>query len=81
MSSPDRYGPAHRRQRAALRPQVEAGLVLCARCGERIEPGSDWDLGHVDGSAEYAGPEHQACNRATMTHAQQARTDHTSRVW
>jgi hypothetical protein len=55
--------------------------VLCARCGERIEPGSDWDLGHVDGSAEYAGPEHQACNRATMTHAQQARTDHTSRVW
>ena len=30
---------------------VEAGMARCARCGELIEPGTPWDLGHV-GSTE-----------------------------
>jgi hypothetical protein len=47
-------------------PMVEAGLTTCARCGEPIEPGEAWDLGHVDGDpTQYAGPEHARCNRAT----------------
>jgi hypothetical protein len=55
---------------------VVAGSVLGAgalsvveRCGELIEPGTPWDLGHVDGDrTRYAGPEHRYCNRATATH-------------
>lgn len=81
MASIERYGRAHRRHRAAVAPQVEAGGVLCARCGQPIVPGEPWDLGHVDGRDDYAGPEHRACNRATMTHARQARTDGTTRNW
>ena len=37
---------AHRAKRKALAPAVAAGLYNCARCGERIEPGEPWDLGH-----------------------------------
>ena len=81
-SHAERYGPAHRRRRAALRPSVEAGLAVCARCAKPIAPGEPWDLGHVDGrEGEYAGPEHRACNRATMTHARQAKVAKTSRDW
>lgn len=32
--------------RAAWAPRVEAGLVVCWRCGLLITPGQDWDLGH-----------------------------------
>ena len=39
-------GP-HRRMRKELAPLVAGGLVNCARCGEPIEPGTAWDLGHV----------------------------------
>jgi hypothetical protein len=65
-----RYGRPHRRVRAWWKLQVERGEVDCARCGVRIEPGEEWDLGHVDGGGarEYAGPEHRRCNRATVTH-------------
>jgi hypothetical protein len=46
---------------------VEAGMVRCARCGEVIERGAPWDLGHVDATqgTVYSGPEHRRCNRAT----------------
>ena len=42
-------------------------MVRCARCGELIEPGPPWDLGHVDGTERqvYSGPEHRRCNRQT----------------
>jgi hypothetical protein len=43
------YGAHHQALRERLRPQVEAGEVLCARCGKIIEAGTPWDLGHVDG--------------------------------
>ena len=59
-----RYGPAHRRLRALWASRVAAGVVECARCGEMILAGDAWDLGHVDGTLSYAGPEHARCNRA-----------------
>src|SRR5262245_50201316 len=60
------YGQAHQDLRRRLAPLVAAGLAECARCGERIDPADEWDLGHVDGDrTRYAGPEHAACNRAT----------------
>ena len=44
-----KYGQArHRRTRKALVPVVAAGGVNCVRCGEPIEPGTPWDLGHDD---------------------------------
>ena len=58
------YGMAHRRMRERWRPLVESGNALCARCGYPIEPGSPWDMGHVEGSSsEHSGPEHVRCNR------------------
>jgi hypothetical protein len=60
------HGHAHRMLRRQVEPSVLAGRARCVRCGERIRPGEPWDLGHVDGDkSRYAGPEHQACNRAT----------------
>ena len=62
-----RYGPAHRRLRAQLASRVRAGLAVCARCGEPIDPREPWDLGHAPGGGPraYSGPEHARCNRAT----------------
>lgn len=61
------YGSNHQRLRAAWAPRVAAGGVRCHRdtCGELIQPGQAWDLGHVDGTGkrQYSGPEHASCNR------------------
>ena len=69
--------------RAEWARRMAAGVVKCARCGEVIRPGEDWDLGHVDGTLAYNGPEHARCNRATKTH--RAERDEwlprTSRIW
>jgi hypothetical protein len=65
---------------------VEAGIVGCARCGQIIEPGTPWDLGHVDGTERtvYSGPEHRLAkdcpagsNRATERHKRRK----VSRQW
>jgi len=65
MPANPRYGWRHIRTRERWKPLVERGEVCCARCGLLIEPGTPWDLGHVDGASdrEYAGPEHASCNR------------------
>lgn len=64
------YGYQHKKLRKQWALQVATGAVPCARCGELIEADAKWDLGHVDGDrTQYAGPEHRACNRATLTHA------------
>lgn len=61
------YGGRHKQLRRTLVGVVAAGGVRCARCGEEIVPGSPWDLGHDDADrSRYTGPEHRACNRATM---------------
>lgn len=62
------YGAEHQRLRQLWAPRVATGAVDCARCGQPIRPGEQWDLGHVPGSGRrlYQGPEHRRCNRATM---------------
>ena len=71
------YGTFHKNLRRAYALKVDAGLVDCARCGKRIEPGAPWDLGHDDHDrSRYTGPEHRACNRATN-----GRRPKTSREW
>jgi hypothetical protein len=68
--------PRHRKTRKEWAPLVAAGLVNCARCGDRIEPGTKWDLGHDDQMPQYhSGPEHSKCNRGAP------HQNVTSRVW
>ena len=86
MASP-RYQRAHQDERRRWAPEVEAGLVACARCAGPIEPGAPWDLGHVDGGGptDWAGPEHRACNRAVWRNRERAQLDvirpGPSRAW
>ena len=82
------YGQKHQAERERWRPKVEAGGINCARCGQPIEPGRPWDLGHTDDRSGYRGPEHRRCNRvaggrngAAVTHAQHAKPVRTSRNW
>jgi predicted kinase len=60
------YGYHHRQVRAAVKPHVDAGEATCWRCGNRILPGTPWDLGHDDEDrTRYRGPEHRDCNRSS----------------
>lgn len=82
----DGYGYAHRKLRKDIAAYVDAGFANCWRCGQRIERGSDWDLGHDDDDrSKHKGPEHRACNRATAgrrTDQQPSAPDvDTSRRW
>jgi len=60
MSTTSRgYGNSHQKLRKALAAAVEVGAVCCSRCGELIEAGEKWDLGHDDHDRSvYTGPEH-----------------------
>src|SRR5689334_19563531 len=60
------YDTGHDRLRKQWAVKVAANLVDCWRCGEHIEPGEPWDLGHDDGDrTQYCGPEHAyRCNRS-----------------
>ena len=60
------YGSQHQAERQRWLPLVKAGRVNCWRCGERIEPGDEFDLGHDDYDRRITrGPEHaRRCNRA-----------------
>ena len=59
------YGHRHRQIRKQWATVVNAGGVNCWRCGTLLQPGQPWDLGHVDGTDQYAGPECRPCNRGT----------------
>ena len=64
------YDQAHRARRAAWAPHVSRGLVTCWRCGQPIEAGSAWDLGHDDHDRSVTrGPEHATCNRSAAGRA------------
>lgn len=78
MAAPE-YGYRHRQLRAQWKQRVDAGEVTCWRCGQLVQPGSAWDLGHDDEDrTKYRGPEHTACNRATNGRQQRLVR---SRVW
>ena len=71
-----KYGRPHKLVRLELAPLVEAGLVSCARCGDPIEPGTRWHLGHDDVDPSlYQGPEHAWCNEGAP------KRNVTSRRW
>jgi hypothetical protein len=57
-----RYGAAHRALRARLAPVVAQGSTPCARCGEVIGPGEEWQLDHRDDGKGWLGPSHRRCN-------------------
>jgi hypothetical protein len=57
-----KYGRHHQELRKAYKRYVDAGVASCWRCGERIDPGTPWHLGHSDDGSRYEGPEHQRCN-------------------
>ena len=60
------YGAEHDAARKRWAPLVAAGNVKCWRCGEYIQPGAPFDLGHDDRDrSKYRGPEHLTCNRST----------------
>jgi hypothetical protein len=59
-----RYSSGHQKLRAAAAVAVEAGRARCARCGEAIAPGSDFDLVHAADGNSYWGISHSSCNRA-----------------
>lgn len=83
------YGWAHETERRRWAPKVDAGLVDCWRCGQPIEPGRPWDLGHDDDDrTKYRGPEHRTCNRragavvgAAVAHALGRKGVRRSREW
>lgn len=60
------YDATHRALRRHWSPRVATGNVPCWRCGELIEPGERWDLGHDDADrSKHRGPEHASrCNRS-----------------
>jgi hypothetical protein len=66
-SGQHRYGTHYKRLRKRWALVVRAGNAVCWRCGLPIAPGQPWDLGHDDDDPNvHRGPEHRACNRATL---------------
>jgi hypothetical protein len=57
------WGWSHQQERERWKPEVNAGLVNCCRCGQQIDPYSPWDLDHTDDRTGYRGPAHRHCNR------------------
>ncbi len=66
------YDWVHRRLRAKWGARVARGEVTCWRCRKPIRSWQAWDLGHDDEDRTvYRGPEHEACNRATVRNNRQ----------
>ena len=76
------YGAAHQRERKRWESQVRSGLVDCVRCGQRIESGDQWDLGHTPDRTAWTGPEHATCNRSEGgTRGRAMQSGRTLRPW
>lgn len=75
------YGHEHQQLRAEWAKELKKlGVLPCARCGESIYHGDDWDLGHTDDRTGYTGPEHRSCNRADGGRRRHAPTSFKRRV-
>ena len=75
------YGNEHKKLRAKVKLEVDAGKAYCWRCGEKISPNEGFDLGHDDNDrTKYMGPEHIRHNRATQRH-KAANVVDMSREW
>ena len=57
-----KYGVAHRKERARVAMDVAAGAATCHFCSRTIDPGSDWHLDHTEDGTAYRGPAHALCN-------------------
>lgn len=59
------YGANHQQERVAWQRRIDSGeLIFCWRCGEQIQQGAGWHLGHDDVDRSITrGPEHdRRCN-------------------
>lgn len=56
------YGHEHQELRKQWAPTVARGGVICRKCGDTIQPGTTWHLGHTDDRTAWTGPEHDGCN-------------------
>jgi hypothetical protein len=57
------YGAEHQAVRKKYAALVASGEATCARCGQPISPGAQFDLDHADDRAGYLGVSHPRCNR------------------
>jgi hypothetical protein len=57
------YGSTHKAARERYAALVASGLAMCARCGQPILAGAQFDLDHDDGRGGYIGVSHPTCNR------------------
>jgi hypothetical protein len=48
--------------RKRLEPVVARGEIACARCGQMIGQGEEWQLDHRDDGRGRLGPSHRRCN-------------------
>lgn len=58
------YDRAHDAERRRWQAELAIRPIQCARCGQPINPGEPFDLGHTDDRTGWTGPEHPRCNRA-----------------
>ena len=60
------YGRQHQLKRAEYQKVVDAGAGECWRCGQPVNPGDPWQLGHDDHDrTQYRGIECIPCNEST----------------
>lgn len=62
--------PKYQHRHQQIRKQYAAAIATdggftCWRCRRWFPLGTLWDLGHIDGTDQYAGPECRPCNRGT----------------
>jgi hypothetical protein len=76
------YGAKHQAERKRWAKELaRLGVLPCARCGEPIHDGDEWDLGHTDDRTGYTGPEHSGrCNRADGGRRRHAPRAHARRI-
>jgi len=66
------YGVEHQAKRQQWKPSVDAGVTVCSRCSEPIQPGEPWHLDHTDMRDGYLGPSHERCNTSAAGKAAHA---------